>query len=147
MDFFKLLQSLDEMLYEIVSWLIFYPVTLWRVIRSPVRTMQAAEAELRESERKQFDDTIPPPLFLLLTLALVHLVELGALGGKSYLELQNPELGRLVGGDVNLTIFRIVMIALLPLAAAMRIVRAQELFSIDRHSRLRSTRNAMQPPC
>ena len=29
MDFMKLLKSLEELLYEVVSWLVFYPLTLW----------------------------------------------------------------------------------------------------------------------
>ncbi len=124
MDFFKIIESLDEFLYEIVSWLLFYPITLWRVIRSPIQTMLSAETELGQSEPKQFDDTIAPPLFLLLTLALVHLVELGVYG-ESYLSIQNPEAGRLIGGDRNLTLFRIVMISILPLAAALRLARAR----------------------
>jgi hypothetical protein len=123
-DFFKLIQSLDELLYEVVSWIIFYPVTVWRVIRSPIRTMLAAETELGQAEPKQFGDTIAPPLFLLLTLALVHLVELGVYG-ESYLAVQNPEASRLIGGDRNLLVFRIVMISILPLAAALRLARAR----------------------
>lgn len=124
MDFFKLLQSLDELLFEIVSWLLFYPVTLWRVIRSPLKIMAAAECELTEAERRQFDDTIPPPLFLALTMIMVHFVELAILG-KSYLAAVNPEMGRLLGSDTNVTIFRILMISLLPLTAAIKLARAR----------------------
>ena len=36
MNFLKLIQSLDELLYEIMSWLIFYPVTLWRALTRPL---------------------------------------------------------------------------------------------------------------
>jgi len=124
MDFFKFIQSLDELLFEMVSWLLFYPMTLWRVIRSPLKTMASAELELTEVEQKQFDDTIPPPLFLALTLILIHFVEV-ALLGKSYLATVNPAMGRAIGSDINLTIFRIVMISLLPLTAAIRLARAQ----------------------
>lgn len=124
MDFFKLLQSLDELLYEVVSWLIFYPVTLWRIIRSPLKLMMAAESELLQAERKQFDDVIPPPLFLLLTLILAHLVELVILG-RSKMAFENPELSNLLGNDFNLIAFRVLMLSILPLAASVRLVRAR----------------------
>ena len=124
MDFFKIMQSLDELLFEIVSWLLFYPVTLWRVIRHPLETMASAERELTEAERRQFDDTIPPPLFLALTMILIHFVEV-ALLGKSYLATVNPQMGQAIGSDTNLTIFRIVMISLLPLTAAGRLAGAR----------------------
>jgi hypothetical protein len=45
MDFFKLLQSLDELLYEIMSWLIFYPITLWRAVTRPRVTMDRIESD------------------------------------------------------------------------------------------------------
>ena len=124
MDFFKLIQSLDEFLFEVVSWLLFYPVTLWRVIKSPLKIMAAAELELTQSERRQFDDTIPPPLFLALTMILIHIVEVAVLG-KSYLATVNPEMGRAIGSDTNLTVFRIVMISMLPLTAAIKLARAR----------------------
>ena len=130
MDFFKLMQSLDELLFEIVSWFLFYPLTLWRMIRSPLKTMASADIELREAAQRQFDDTIPPPLFLALTFIVIHIVELTVLG-HSYLATVNPELSRTIGTDANLTIVRIMIIALLPLTAAIRILRARGVH-IDR---------------
>jgi hypothetical protein len=126
MDFFKFIQSLDELLFEMVSWLLFYPLTLWRMIRSPLQTMAAAERELDEAEHRQFDDTIPPPLFLALTLILINMVEL-VIFGRSYLAIINPELSRTIGSNINLTIIRILVISLLPLTAAIRLVRARGL--------------------
>jgi len=132
MDFFKLIQSLDEFLFEVVSWLLFYPVTLWRVIKSPLKIMAAAECELTQAERRQFDDTIPPPLFLALTMFLIHIIEVAILG-KSYLATVNPEMGQAIGSDTNLTIFRIVMISLLPLTAAIKLALAHGKH-LDRHT-------------
>lgn len=124
MDFFKLMQSLDELLFEIVSWFLFYPLTLWRMIRSPLKTMASADIELKETQQRQFDDTIPPPLFLALTFVVISIVELTLLG-HSYLASVNPELSRKIGSDANLTVLRIVMISLLPLTAAIRLLRAR----------------------
>ena len=72
----------DELLFEIVSWFLFYTLTLWRVIRSPLKTMVAAQRELAEVEQKQFDDTIPPPLFLAITLIFIYFVELAVLASR-----------------------------------------------------------------
>lgn len=124
MDFFKIIQSVDELLYEIVGWLLFYPLTLWRVIRSPIKMMLSAESELVQSERKQFDDVIAPPLFLLLTLILIHVVELGVIG-RSKLAAENPEFSQMIGSDFNLTAFRVTMLSILPLAASIRLLRAR----------------------
>ena len=124
MDFFKFIKSLDELLYEVMSWLLFYPLTLWRMIKSPVRTMHESERELAEDEQRQFDDRLPPPLFLLLTLILVHLAEL-ALVGQNELVQSSVGLRALITDDTSLIIFRILMYSLLPVIAATRLIRAR----------------------
>jgi hypothetical protein len=124
MDFFKFIKSLDELLYEVMSWLLFYPLTLWRMIRSPIRTMLEAERELSEAEPLQFDDRLPPPLFLMLTLIIVHLAELG-LVGQNELVRSNAGLRGLITDDTSLIIFRILMYSLLPVIAATRLIRAK----------------------
>lgn len=124
MDFFKFIKSLDELLYEVMSWLLFYPLTLWRMVRSPIQTMLEAERELGEAEQFQFDDRLPPPLFLMLTLIIVHLAELG-LVGQNELVLSNVGLRGLITDDTSLIIFRILMYSLLPVIAATRLIRAR----------------------
>lgn len=124
MDFFKIIEQLDEILYQVVSWLIFYPITLWRMIRAPLKTMQAAERELVESESKQFEDIVPPPLFLLLTILLVHAIELGAAGDNGVIA-STRGLSRLISSDTSLIVFRILMFSILPLAASVRLIKAR----------------------
>lgn len=124
MDFFKFIKSLDELLYEVMSWLLFYPLTLWRIIKAPVRTMIESERELGEDEQHQFDDRLPPPLFLLLTLILVHVAELG-LVGQDELVRRNVGLSGLITDDTSLIIFRILMYSTLPVIAATRLIRAR----------------------
>jgi len=124
MDFFKLIEELDEILYRVASWLLFYPITLWRMIWSPLRTMRSVERELAQAETKQFDDTVPPPLFLLLSVLVVHAIELGTAGEDSLIT-STRGLSRLISSDTSLIIFRIMMFSLLPLAAALRLNRAK----------------------
>ena len=42
----KLLKSLEELLYELVSWLLFYPITMWRSVLKPLNMMRYADTEL-----------------------------------------------------------------------------------------------------
>lgn len=126
MDFFKLIERLDEILYRVASWLLFYPITVWRMIISPLKTMQSVVRELSQEEPKQFDDTIPPPLFLLLTIIIVHAIELGTTG-ESELVTSQRGLTRLITSDSSLIFFRIMMFSVLALAAALRLNRAKGL--------------------
>jgi len=125
-DFFKLIERLDEILYRVASWLLFYPITMWRMITSPLKTMQSVVGELWQEEAKQFDDTIPPPLFLLLTIIIVHAIELGT-AGESELVTSTRGLSRLISSDSSLIFFRIMMFSMLALAAALRLNRAKGL--------------------
>src|SRR5690349_10768094 len=72
MNFFNLLQSLDELLYEVMSWLVFYPITLWRTLVRPLQMMDYSDVEQGDASDQQYTDTLSPPLFLLLSLIIIH---------------------------------------------------------------------------
>jgi len=125
MDFFKLIKSLDELVYEVLSWMLFYPITLWRVLVHPARAMLLAENELRKEEGEPaFDTMLGPPLFLFLTLLLIHVAELflNPSGGDELIK-SNVGISRYITNDTNLVIFRVIVFGLLPLTAARRLLR------------------------
>ena len=70
MDFFKILQSAEELLFELASWIVLYPRTLWRIIRHPSALAQKVTVELGQEGSKRFDDMVSPPLCLILSVAL-----------------------------------------------------------------------------
>lgn len=72
MDFVKLLKSLEEPPYELVSWLVFYPITLWRTLTRPLETTRCADLELTDKPEDQYEDTASPPMFLLITLVIAQ---------------------------------------------------------------------------
>jgi len=76
MDFLKLLRSLEEFLYELCTWFLFFPRTLYRVIVHPRRMAQYVNTELTQKLDNQFDDAISPPMFLMLAVLVAHGVEL-----------------------------------------------------------------------
>jgi len=117
MIFFHILKSLDELLYELMTWLLFYPVTLWRSLRHPLRMMEYARSELRKDSGDQFRETLRPPIFLLVTLVLAHVVELGAVG-DSNLVSSHAGLADLINDDTTLIVFRIIAFALFPVVMA-----------------------------
>lgn len=127
MNFMQWLNSLDELLYEIMSWLIFFPITLWRAIRHPLRMMDYSDKELHDPERQQFTDTLNPPLFLVLALVLSHAIELAIGGGVNPIVARTSGLAGLVSDDTSLLFLRLVLFAIFPLMMATRLVRARGL--------------------
>lgn len=132
MQFIQLLKSLDELLYEVMSWLVFYPVTLWRSVRNPLKMMNYADSELGDADDQQYTDTLSPPLFLLLTLLISHAVEL-AVVGDSPIVASKRGLDSLIVDDTSLIVLRIAMFSVFPLFMAVRLIRQQRV-SIDRDS-------------
>lgn len=130
MNFFNLLKSLDELLYEVMSWLIFYPVTLWRALRHPLKMMDYSDAEQGDSGDEQYSDTLSPPLFLLLTLAVCHAVELSVVG-QDAIVLRRTGLSAMVSDDSSLILLRVAFYSIFPLVIATRMVRARHV-KLDR---------------
>lgn len=126
MNFFNLLQSLDELLYEVMSWLVFYPVTLWRTLVRPLQMMDYSDLEQGDTADQQYTDTLSPPLFLLLSLILVHAAEI-ALVGANAVVTSKVGLSALVSNDTDLIILRIVTYSLFPVLMATRMVRARKV--------------------
>ena len=124
MHFMGLLKSLDELLYEVMSWLIFYPVTLWRSLRRPLAMMDYSDRELGQAEEQQYTDTLPPPLFLHISLLLAHALEL-LIVGDSPLIASHQRLAALVDDDTTLLIMRLVVFSVFPLVFPAQVVRAQ----------------------
>ncbi|MDO9369612.1 MAG: hypothetical protein Q7T68_13675 [Sphingopyxis sp.] len=126
MNFFNLLQSLDELLYEVMSWLVFYPVTLWRTLVRPLKMMDYSDVEQDDKADQQYTDTLSPPLFLLLSLILVHAAEL-ALVGNDAVVVSKVGLSALVSNNTDLIVLRIVTYSLFPVLLATRMVRARKV--------------------
>lgn len=136
MHFAQLLKSLDELLYEVMSWLVFYPVTLWRVLSHPARMMDYSDRELHQDEEGQYDDALAPPLFLLVSLLLSHGLELALVGDSPLIESQQG-LAALIGDDTSLIILRLVIFSLFPLVFAVQLVRLR---------RIKLTRETLRQP-
>ena len=122
MNFMQFLKSLDDLLYEIITWLVFYPVTLWRTIRRPFAMMAYADSELEDAAEQQYPDVLSPPLFLLLTLLLSHTIEL-ALVGQSDLIAKKRGLAGLISDDTSLLLVRLLFFAVFPLIMAVALLR------------------------
>jgi len=118
MNFMQLLQSLDDLLYEVMSWLVFFPITLWRTVTPPLRIMEYADRELHDLPEKQYDDTLSPPMFLLLALLLAHMLELALGGGVNPVVENNTGLAAYVDTDSKLLLLRLVIFSIVPLVVA-----------------------------
>jgi hypothetical protein len=114
--FLTILRSVEELLYEVMSWLLFYPRTLFMTLTRPLKTMRYSDSEQRDKPEKQYLETLSPPMFLVLSILLAHGLEMAFGFG---VEQHRDGLGRLVtSSDESLLIFRALMFSLHPLVFA-----------------------------
>lgn len=128
----KLLKSLEELLYELVSWLLFYPVTMWRAVVSPLSMMRYADTELADRPEDQYEDTLSPPLFLLITLMLSQ-----GIAGALPSVYDPSEAIKKLGSGSNLLIARGVIFGIFPLCMAVTLLRWKKAHI---------TRDTLRPP-
>jgi hypothetical protein len=122
MDFMKWLSSLDEFLYEVMSWLLFFPLTLGRAILRPLDTIRSVGRELALPSDQQFSDLLSPPLFLTLGLLLAHGFSM-ALGQTDAIVANRHGLAALVNDAATALVLRVIVFASFPLFLAARMVR------------------------
>lgn len=116
MNALTLLRSVEELLYEVVSWLVFYPKTLWMTLSRPLRTMAYSDREQRDKPDQQYLDTLSPPLFLVLSILLAHGIEIVA--GLN-IDQSRTAIGKMItSNDQTLLAVRALMFSLYPLAYA-----------------------------
>ncbi len=132
MDFMKLLKSLEELLYELVSWLLFYPLTMWRSVVRPLGMMRYADNELADQTEDQYEDTLSPPLFLLITLLLSQ-----GLSGALPSDYDPTTAAAELGSGSNLLIARGVIFGIYPLCMAVTLLRSKKV---------RITRDTLRAP-
>ncbi|MFD1765352.1 hypothetical protein ACFSAG_00675 [Sphingorhabdus buctiana] len=121
MGFFQILRSIEDLLYQVMTWLVFYPRTMWQVIRHPVSMIDYSDKEQGDTPEQQYIDTLSPPLFLLLTILLSHVIELGF---QTRIDTPKEGLGRyLTNSEENLLILRSVLFSIYPLVFAVGMLK------------------------
>lgn len=123
MDFLRIIRSLEEFLYKVLTWLIFYPRTIWRVLRHPIEMLHYSDKELGDKPEQQYTDMISPPLFLMITIMIAHVIEISS---HQALPKATSSIGReIVASDQNLLILQSILFAIYPLFFAISRLKRQ----------------------
>jgi hypothetical protein len=118
MPFLIFLKSFEVLLYEVMSWLVFYPRTMWRAVRHPLQMMERTEDELKLAPAEQFRDVISPPIFLLLTVIAANSFEVAVVGNNALID-DGVGLAAMITDNSSLILFRLIVFASLPVVAGV----------------------------
>lgn len=125
MDLIRLLRSLEEFLYELVGWLVFYPRTFWRIAVRPGAIATYTGSELAKPLEARFQSTISPVLMLILTVAIAHVLELAT--RAAFPASNSPVGGMLMGSEQGIMLTRSAIFCVYALGAALGTLRRQHL--------------------
>jgi hypothetical protein len=120
--FLLFLKSFEVLLYEVMSWMVFYPRTMWRAVRHPLQLMKRTEAELLLPPDQQFRDLVSPPIFLLLTVVAANGFHVAVAGNSPVID-SGIGLATMVTDNTSLILFQLMVFALLPVIAAVFALR------------------------
>lgn len=116
MPFLIFLKSFEVLLYELMSWIVFFPRTLWRSGLHPLRMMDRSARELKLPAEEQFRDVLSPPIFLLLTVIAASGLEVAVVGSSPLID-NGIGLAGLIQDNTSLILFRLIAFASLPVIA------------------------------
>lgn len=135
MDLIRLLRSLEEFLYELVGWVVFYPRTFWQILVRPGAIARYTHEELGKPLESRFQSTISPVLMLILTVAIGHGLELAL---RVALPPTASPVGRILfGSEEGIMLTRSAIACLYALGAALGTLRRQ---------RVKVTRETLREP-
>lgn len=120
MDIFKLSKSLDELIFDVMMWAIFYPYTLVRVLFWPGKMIDYVADELKKDPEKEelFDRGLSPPLFLFLSIVIAWMISPDVSG------LMKAQSTTAIGKAINessmtMLTYRLALFCTFPFAGAL----------------------------
>ena len=70
MDFFNIPKLIEQGVYDVMMWILFFPLTVLRMIVSPRRTLRYVREQAALDPDTAFSDAMRPALFLAIALIL-----------------------------------------------------------------------------
>jgi hypothetical protein len=132
MDFLRIIKSIEELLYELITWLVFYPRTMWRIVRDPVAMARYSDEQQQMPPESQYADALSPPLLLMLTVLIAHGIEVG-LGDR---QQGTSDFAKYVASsEQNMLIMRSVLASTYALMGATTLMRRRGIPTSRAHLR------------
>lgn len=120
MDIFKLSKSLDELIFDVMMWAIFYPYTLFRVLVWPLTMIDYVTAELRKNPDTDalFDRGLSPPLFLFLSIVIAWALS-PDIGSMLKLQSSTAMASAINESSITMLTYRLAQFSVFPFAGAL----------------------------
>ncbi len=123
MDLMKLMRSLEELIFQVLTWLVVYPRQLWKIIVQPKPSMAHVRAEIAKPLEARYANMISPAIFLMLSVLLAHGAEIVLSVWLPRVDL--PVTGYVFSNQKVLLAYRSAAFAVWPLTATVYLLLRQ----------------------
>jgi hypothetical protein len=79
----KVLQSIEELIFQIATWIVLLPKTFLRVLKRPQWAAEYVSEELHKDAAERFSSQMSPVLFWVLIGLVPHMLTIDLLGSMS----------------------------------------------------------------
>lgn len=118
MDFVGAMKAIEQFAYELMSWVLFYPLTIARVVFRPAAMMDYVVTESAKDETDGFSTAMRPTLFLVLSLSIGAM--LVPFSPQEIAALSQGRIGKAITESwVALIFSRTVLFTFFPIAGAL----------------------------
>lgn len=118
MDLFNLPKLIEQGVYDVMMWILFFPLTVLRMIVSPRRTLAYVREQSGQDPATSFSNAMRPALFLAIAIIIGTFVapdDLDALRRTT-----TSDLGKAVYSSwTSMTAFSMIALCLVPLVGAL----------------------------
>jgi len=122
-DLLKILRSFEELLFEAMTWLYFYPRTMLRIVTRPLTAMAYSDREEGQPEDQRYDDALNPPVLLIITLVIANALAWALHAPQP--EGATPLAKAVFDSQQNLLMFRCLLFGMTPLVVTLTLLRKQ----------------------
>ncbi len=123
MDFMKTMRSLEEVIFQVLTWMVIYPRQLWKVTIQPRQWVEQVRREVAKPMEDRYANIISPSMFLMVSVLLAHFVEIVLMAFLPKVAM--PVTGYVFTDQKILLAYRSAAFAIWPLAATVYLLLRQ----------------------
>lgn len=118
MDFLNISKAIEQGVYDVMMWILFFPLTLCRMIFSPRRTLAFVREQSAADPDEAFSSAMRPALFLFISILIGSFITPS--GTEDLAVFQHTELGKAIASSwTSMMAFHMIVSCLIPLVAAV----------------------------
>ena len=118
MDFLSFTRATEQFVYELMTWVLFFPLTIVKIILNPLNAVDYVDVEDSKPQDTAYASAMRPALLLLIAITIGSMAV--PFTPEQIASLSKLRIGRIITDSwVNLVLFRLITFSTFPTIAAL----------------------------